>query len=498
MDNQTTRKTRRWMWFVVICLGFSSHSLFAAAYYHTTPGTSQTKSGVPPVVFTFNCLDGQPGDTICVPVTVTNFNKVVIAQFEIHWNSDVLDFIQIKNPGLANINLNGDFNLSGPNALKFIPLNFNLFTGETLPDGATVFEVCFRIIGTPGATSNVGISPFFDFEVADINSVIPSDSVSCNMTVDNAVTLVGFVTSCGPAIVGGNGSIDVTAYGGSSPYNITWLETVSGTPGGPVVIPGEGGNTTLNVPAGNYDVIITDAGGGMVTYNIDVDTLGLSISTRLKHPTCYKFKNGTMWIKPVGGSMPYSYIWRSLSNPNKAGSGFIRNAGDSSLVTSLGHGFYDILVKDDNGCEAEITVELIDKPFVFTINNLHDATCNGSADGFIDLSITGATPDIDGNYNIIIRPGFEVTSNTVTIGLLNPGVYSITVEDQVSQCDTVFTFTVGTMNIITANVVPTDAPCFGTNNGSVGVRGLTNGIQGPSYSYTIYKNGVQVTNQDDV
>src|SRR4029078_9577027 len=124
-----------------------------------------------------------------------NFTDIVIAQFEIFWNSNVLDYIKVQNPGSPSINVNSDFNLSGPNALKFIPLGFPI-NGESLPDGTVLFEICFRIIGTPGSMSSVGISPYFPFEVADINGVVPSESVSCTMTVDNAMTLVGFVTSC--------------------------------------------------------------------------------------------------------------------------------------------------------------------------------------------------------------------------------------------------------------------------------------------------------------
>ena len=451
------------------------------------------------MVIEFNCIDAEPGDTVCMPVTVTNFNNIVIVQFEIIWNSDVLDFVEIANPGTPKININSDFNLSGPNALKFIPFGFDPFNGETLPDGTTLFEVCFRVIGIPGSTSGFGISPspFFDFEVVDTSDVvIPSDSISCMMTVQNAVNLVGFLTSCGPPVVGGNGSIDLTVYGGTAPYSISWLNLGTGTPGGPNMIATEGGNTIINVPAGDYDVTITDALGGTVTYTVNVSPLMLGVTTRLKHPTCYKFDNGTMWIKPTGGSDPFSYIWTSVSDPTLTGSGFIRNLGDSSLITSLPDGFYDVLVKDDNGCEVEVTVELFDNPFVFTVNALQDATCNGSGDGVIDLTITGGTPDASGNYTIIWSGG-QIASPSISIGLLNPGEYSITVQDEVSQCDTIYSFTIGAENVITANVTPNDALCAG-GDGSVTMRGLTNGVSGPSYSYSIYNNGVLETNQVNV
>jgi gliding motility-associated-like protein len=485
MENRAFFNKRVWGWFVACCLGFSINPLFSSPF-ELTASQGFVSGGTDPVIFTFNCLDGQPGDTICIPVTVENFTLISIFQFEIFWDSDVLDFIDVQNPGSPSINLNADFNLSGPNSLKVIPLNFPI-DGETQPDGTVLFEVCFRIIGIPGSTSWVGISPYFDFEAVNAFGAIPVDSIGCQMTVDNAVDLVGFINSCGPAVEGADGIIDLTVYGGMAPYTITWLETVSGTPGGPQIIPTEGGNIGINVPEGNYDILITDVLGQMVSYNIDVDSLALTVGTRLRHPTCYKFDNGTMWIKPSGGSAPYSYIWQSMTDPSLAGSGFIRDPGDSSLVTSLPDGTYNVLVKDENGCESEITVVLNDNPFVFTVNQLQDATCEGVEDGFISVTISGATPDVDGNYVITTEPGFEITHNTVVV-FHSPGTWSITVEDEVSQCDTVFEFTIGSLTTITANITVQDPPCFGGNDGSVSLRGLTNGVPGPSYSYTIYNS----------
>ncbi len=481
MENQT-KKIRFWLLLVALFAGFSTPTLFSQDL--VTVKTVSSSMGIDPFHLSFNCLDGKPGDTICIPVTVENFNDIVIVQMEIIWNSNVLDYIKVQNPGTPFINVNSDFNLSGPNALKFIPLGFPI-NGESLPDGTVLFDICFRIIGTPGSTSCVGISPYFPYQAADVTGEIPSDFDSCCMTVDNAMNLVGFVTSCGPDILGNNGTIDVTIYGGTAPYTITWVETVSGTPGGPVPVFAEGGNTMINVPPGIYDVTITDALGDNVTYTADVDVLGLSIITRLKQPTCYKFSNGIIWIKPQDGSAPFSYIWECLTDPSRAGSGFIRNPGDSSQVTSLRDGIYSITVEDDNGCEVIVMDTLIDNPFVFTVNDLINASCNGSKDGLIDLKITGAKPDIDGNY-LIKGSNFTIHTNAITIGLLNPGDYCITVSDEVSQCDTVFCFTIGYTDTITATLTLADPSCHGGMDGSVSLRGKTNGAPMPPYDYFIY------------
>ncbi len=489
MKNQHAKHIRNWVCLLAFFSGFLPSFSYAADLLSARNTADLSMQGADPVIFSFGCINGTPGDTVCIPVTVENFNNIVIFQYEIFWNSSVLDFIDIQNIGTPNINVLADFNLSGPNALKVIPLGFPL-AGETLPDGSVLFEICFRIVGFPDSTSCIGISPYFDFEVADVNGIVQGDSMNCCMQVEDAVDLVGFVSSCGPSMIGGDGTITVTTYGGTAPYTIT------GVPSGPAVIPIEGGSIMLNEPSGNYTITITDNSGTQVMYAVEVSTLGLDITTHLKQPTCYKFKNGTIWIKPEGGSEPYSYIWHSLSEANLAGSGFIRNLGDSSLVTSLPDGFYSILVEDNNGCKTEIVVELIDNPFVFDIEDLINASCNGSEDGLIDLSISGATPDMNGDYKIsgnLTGNPFTIFSSSISIGLLNPGDYQITVSDNVSQCDTIFTFSIGYSDTITASITTTDPPCAGGVNGSLSIRGRTNNIFGPVYSYTVYKQGAVIT-----
>jgi len=492
MEDQT-KKIRIWLFLLAFFAGFSTTHIFSQDL--VTIKAIPATSGAAPVILTFNCINGQPGDTICLPVTVQNFNNIVIAQFEIIWNSNVLDYIKVQNPGSPSINVVSDFNLSGPNALKFIPLGFPI-NGESLPDGTVLFEICFRIIGTPGSMSSIGISPYFPFEVADVNGVVPADSVSCSMTVDNAMNLVGFVTSCGPDMVGNNGTIDVTIYGGTPQYTISW-DDHAGHSGSGVTVNTEGGNAMINVPAGTYDVTISDAFGNTVTYSAEVDILGLSVNTRIKQPTCYKFNNGIIWIKPQGGSEPFSYIWESLSNPLLAGSGFIRFAGDSSQVTSLKDGIYSITVEDDNGCEVIVLDTLLDNPFVFTVNNFQNASCKGSADGFIDLTITGARPDASGNYlvkGLPPLPSFTIQTNAITVGLLNPGDYCVMVSDQVSQCDTVFCFTIGFADTLSATMNLTDPPCHGGTDGKVTLRGKTNGAPMPPYDYFVYDENDMLQN----
>lgn len=494
MKYETAWKMARWLCLTALLVTFSAPPVICKELVRIQPVVAPAQ-GADPMILTFNCIDGEPGDTICIPVTVENFDAIVGLQFEVIWDSDVLDYIRVQNPGSTNISITADFNQSGPNALKFIPLNLPPITGETLPDGAVLFEICFRVIGIPQSTSCIGVSPYFDYEVANVDSIIIADSIPCCMTVEAVVDLVTFVTSCGPGIPGNNGSIDITVYGGTGPYTITWVD-FGGNPGGPVTIPVEGGTTSLSVLPGFYTITTTDALGTTVVNLTKVDVVGLYVNNTIKQPTCYKFENGIINIKPEGGSAPFSYIWESLTNPSLAGSGFIRNPGDSSKVTSLQYGIYSITVEDNNGCEVILLDTLYQNPYVFTIDTLINATCQGSPTGFIEISISGATPHpVDSTYTILVRPGFQAQSDMIALGLLMPGDYCITVTDEVAQCDTVYCFTIGYTDTISSTINTIDAPCAGVDEGTVILQGLTNGIPGPVYSYSIYQNANLITMQ---
>src|SRR6187402_2042096 len=112
MENLNVNHIRKWVCVLAIFAVFSIPFLHADTLIGGRDISITPAMGVDSVTFQFNCLDGAPGDTICIPVTVENFNLVNIIQFEIHWNSNVLDYIEVKNPGTDKINVNSDFNLS--------------------------------------------------------------------------------------------------------------------------------------------------------------------------------------------------------------------------------------------------------------------------------------------------------------------------------------------------------------------------------------------------
>jgi|GEM_PF-1284963 len=98
-----------------------------------------------------------PGESICIPVTTENFVNIVDMEFSLKWNNDILQFtgLQNLNAGLNNFDLN-DFDQSSISA-GLLSVDYKAScNGEDLNFGATLFEMCFDVMG--GANSTTALS----------------------------------------------------------------------------------------------------------------------------------------------------------------------------------------------------------------------------------------------------------------------------------------------------------------------------------------------------
>lgn len=95
----------------------------------------------------FGDLDVPLNESGCLPVTVTNFTDVTEFNFTMLWNEGLWQAptVQNINPLLTNAN-NGNFTPFGLASLIFEWDNSG--TGVTIPDGTTIFELCFQTTTT--------------------------------------------------------------------------------------------------------------------------------------------------------------------------------------------------------------------------------------------------------------------------------------------------------------------------------------------------------------
>jgi hypothetical protein len=221
--------------------------------------------------------------------------------------------------------------------------------------------------------------------LASIDITEPTALVVSNTTSD----FNGFGVSCNG---GSNGSVNVSATGGTAPYS------------------GNGNNAGLI--AGNYNYTVTDANGCsastsatiseptvLVASNTTSDFNGFGVS-------CNGGANGSVNVSAAGGTAPYS------------GDG--NNAG-------LSAGNYNYTVTDANGCSSN-TSATITEPTVLVAStttsnfNGYGVSCNGGANGSVNVSATGGVTPYSGdgnnaglsagNYNYTVTDANGCTSNT--------------------------------------------------------------------------------------
>ena len=134
-------------------------------------------------------LSAEPGSTICVPVTVNDFDAIASLQFSLAWDPAVLQFAEVRNFNLPDLNANS-FNTvnvaSGQTAMAWFD---NSAQGVTLADGATLFEICFTVLGANGTNSTIVFADVPTVrEAATADNTIEFTESNGAVTVETVIT----------------------------------------------------------------------------------------------------------------------------------------------------------------------------------------------------------------------------------------------------------------------------------------------------------------------
>jgi hypothetical protein len=198
------------------------------------------------------------------------------------------------------------------------------------------------------------------------------------------------------------GTATTTVFGGTPGYTFQYIDQATNS----VVST----SNPASLPAGNYDVLITDAAGCQFGSMYLFDSLQISsqnvmnVNTTNVPANC---TNGSITINSItGGASPYTYSWSNGSTANS--------------ITGLSMGVYSLNVLDGNGCAEQHQFYLPQAVNINVYATPTAATClnsNGSAIAFG----SGGTPPYSYTWNN------GNTSNTITG--LNSGYYSVTAID---------------------------------------------------------------------
>ncbi len=437
------------------------------------------------VTFILPLTNAMPGENICLDITVEDFIDVGSMQFIINFDPTIISWTGVQgfNPNMPDLD-DGLFAESEPGILRFSWVDFS-FNGVTLVDGSTIYQVCFDVIGQLGDCSPLEIigDNTTPIEVGDASGTLDPFGVVIRQGKVNVTDAPFFVLleqdslSC-PSF--DDGSFTVTVDGAVEPYRFLWNTVPVGGPNnGPVIIPTDGGSSTVaNLPAGTYQVTVTDTSVPPLEVVDTIMVLSgpvLGITIRDTIPTCFGEADGSLQFIPTLDGVPepnpgpgYTFTW---SVPNG-----VTNPGNTGYIDSIPAGSYGITVTDPAGCTSIALIPLGQPPILRIIDNntfITDASCTGGADGEISVTASGGTT-ADGNYTFDWDTGFSVIGSTSTLTGINPGTYCVTVTDD-NGCTFEECYSVGAVKMLSITSAVTDVSCNGLTDGEIFLTGNTTG-----------------------
>ena len=146
--------------------------------------------------------------------------------------------------------------------------------------------------------------------------------------------------------------------------------------------------------------------------------------------SCNGGSNGSIFLTPSGGVLPYTFEWN--------------DGVKTKDRTGLTQGVYTVTIKDVNGCTGVTSVTITEPTaLVATAGTITNVACNGSATGSATVNVTGGTGSYTYGWNTTpVQTGMTATG-------LAAGTYTVTVKDA-NSCSVTYAFTITEAQAVTA------------------------------------------------
>jgi hypothetical protein len=285
-----------------------------------------------------------------------------------------------------------------------------------------------------------------------------TDSESCEdiitVTITEPAPIALAINGQADALCAGSadGTADVSASGGTSPYTYTWSD-------------GGTGASRNDLAAGTYTVTAADANSCQIDIAVIIGEPagGVTASISVEEDVlCFGGTEGELLASASGGTAPYTFAWS--------------DGGTGASRAGLAAGSYTVTAADANGCEAT-AAESLAEPGLLTLTVIkdNDATCNGSCDGAaVALTNGGTWPFSFVWSNGAASPG----TNT-----LCAGIAVVTVTDA-NSCQATGQAVIGQPDVLQASVSSqSPASCAGVADGSAALA-ATGGTSPYTYSWS--------------
>lgn len=374
--------------------------------------TGQT--GVPPWTYIWN--DGSTGSTLTGLTAGTYSVKV----------TDATGCSAIKSQAIGQIDpvgLGGFTVDQVPTCLNSDGIITMTITGGTGPyyysasTGAidVSYLKTFQLVGVPAGSYN--------FMVTD--AALCKFTTGIDLATENGISdIILSVTpsSCSNA----DGSILVTALGGTSPYTFTLIYPDSSTFS---ITSNAASYTFSELSGGTYTIILEDSTGCyFLSESALLSSNSFTITATTTGTTC-SASNGTIVVeKSTGGIAPFDYSLDGIQN-------IIDTTASAVTFTNVTAGQHQISVTDSSGCTQ--TTQVYISPSTPLSYNLYSTSCGQGSEGTITAFISDGIPPFTYEWSS------NVASNPQEIKVtgLTAGTYSLTVIDS-SGCSQTRTTTI--------------------------------------------------------
>lgn len=386
-------------------------------------------------------------------------------------NTSTLNAIYTPTPaelaaGSVTLTLTTTGNGTCPAANDAVTIFYMGFTG-TVNITPTMVSCFGGTNGTAAASVTGGIPPFTylwntvpaqstatatnlavgTYTVTVTNGIGCTTTQSVTITQPTPLAVSGVITNVNCS-GGNNGTVTITASGGTPAYSYLWAP---------------GGMTTAAITgqtAGTYTVTITDSKGCILVSNYTItQPPPLTLSISKTDVSCSGGTDGTATSVAGGGTPPYTYSWAP-------------SGGSAATASGLSVGTYTLTVTDNKGCIITGTITITEPTLLTSMVAVTNETCDYLNNGTATVTPSGGTP----GYTYLWTPG---GMTTISVSGLAAGTYTVVSTDLEGCTTTAFAvITQPPPIVITMNGV--NVNCFAGSDGSA-TASPTGGT--PGYSY---------------
>jgi gliding motility-associated-like protein len=383
-------------------------------------------------------------------VTTTDNNNCVVNSITTLSTLTPLNITTLLTNPTCNSNSNGIINVSTTGGVG-LPYSYVL-----IPINST---------NTTGFFNNLNGNNY-TITVSDVNGC--STSTSVNITAPNPLTWNTIIKNNITCNGLNNGSVSITANGGTGLKTYTLQPTFQSNSTG----------SFSNIGVGNYTINVADANGCSIsTFFSITEPLPLNINSINKtDPTCINEQGGSILVNASGGTVPYTYTNGSTSQ-------------SSTTFSALSSNTYTIIVTDANACSSS-SIVVLNPIFKPTINAVVKNDLNCFNDNSGSLQVNAISNTTISSYDI--NPA-NATNSTGSFINLAANTYTILVTDANGCKQSTTVQLIEPNKIVFDELNIKNIACRALKTGEIKVHAIGSGVVNTDYYLLLPNNIISTT-----